>query len=934
MSTFKFLDNNFTAGKISKLLSRRSDFAKFKNGLSVLTNFFSMIQGGITSRTGSVFVAGTKTGSSKVRLRPFKYNTDQAYTLEFGNEYIRFYKDSGLILNAAQSITAISKANPAVVTYSGADNFTAGDHVYITGVVGMTEINDDKLFYTVGTVDTATNTFTIKDRDGVNVNSSSFTTYTSGGSIYKVYEISSPYQEADLRYLDYSQSGDQLFITHKSYDPKTLSRINDLSWTLANTSVLGVDFTNDTHDFFLEVTRSDGVANILYLSGYYKDYTLGTGGYYKDAGLFLSSDVGQEVTVKYSTAALQFTFGTETVTLANPGVFTKTAHGLVTGDEVFVNAVEGSSPIQLHRIEGRPYTVVKLGANTFSLKLDGVDVDTSAYTAFTANRFYIWKKSALSTITGTVSTVYTAAESGYRDAQITLTLGAVTPAQRIGTTIFTTPNYAPGYLFPDKNTFFQQRWIFTRGEKIYGSEVDNYNNFAAGTNDADPLQYTIATGEVNNIKWISGASKQLRIGTENGILTLAGGGSNNALTPTAAIANTENNIRCKELKPIDLGNTNIAVQRSGKTIREVYYDFNSDTVIAPDLSVLSEDILGDKGDRYDEGVIELAYQQEPYPILYALKADGTIAACVYDKEQNVVAWSDLEFGSGVVESICVVPTEGQDRVWLAIKRTIDGTVYRYIEKLDLQFRNRAINTAIFSDCHSQYEGDKPQFTLTPDATEGNDITFTASGAAFTSNDVGRYIESNGSVAIITAYTDSSHVVADIITEFSGAVIATDDWNLSINSIDGLDYLEGETVVILGNGGVVGYKSVTNGAITLDGEYNYVGIGLAFNRIMQTVDIDIGSVLGTAYGSRCKIDTSFLEFYETVGGSTGFSESTLSPIIFRDGNDIIGAGLEPQTVTKEDKPRGGWQDVVRTRYENYEPLPVTILSATIKGMIHE
>lgn len=75
-----------------------------------------------------------------------------------------------------QPITDITAANPAVVTYSGADSYANGDRVYIAAVVGMTEING--LYGTVASVNTGANTFQLSD-----INSSAFTAYVSGGTI-------------------------------------------------------------------------------------------------------------------------------------------------------------------------------------------------------------------------------------------------------------------------------------------------------------------------------------------------------------------------------------------------------------------------------------------------------------------------------------------------------------------------------------------------------------------------------------------------------------------------------------------------------------------------------------------------------------------------------------------------------------------------------
>lgn len=73
--------------------------------------------------------------------------------------------------NKSRSITAITKAASAVVTV-GSHTFLVGESVYFSGVVGMTEINGLR-----GAV-TAISGTTIT----VGINSTSFSTYTSGGT--------------------------------------------------------------------------------------------------------------------------------------------------------------------------------------------------------------------------------------------------------------------------------------------------------------------------------------------------------------------------------------------------------------------------------------------------------------------------------------------------------------------------------------------------------------------------------------------------------------------------------------------------------------------------------------------------------------------------------------------------------------------------------
>ena len=98
-----------------------------------MENFLVNPQGASTRRVGSQYIAEIKTSSLKTRLIPFEFSTTQTYMLEFGNQYIRFFKDKGQITESNKTITAITAANPAVVT-SNSHGYSNGDFVIISGV--------------------------------------------------------------------------------------------------------------------------------------------------------------------------------------------------------------------------------------------------------------------------------------------------------------------------------------------------------------------------------------------------------------------------------------------------------------------------------------------------------------------------------------------------------------------------------------------------------------------------------------------------------------------------------------------------------------------------------------------------------------------------------------------------------------------------------
>ena len=220
---------NFTAGELSPRLDGRNDLSKYSSGCTKLENFIIYPHGAAARRSGTSFAAEVANSANKTRLMPFEFSTTQTYMLEFSNLKIRVFKDSSTVFEANKTITAITKANPAVVT-SNAHGYSNGDEIKITSVVGMTEVNEKRFLVANKT----TNTFELTDKDGTNINSTNFTTYTSGGVANKVFEITTPYTTAQLFDIKFVQSADVMYLCHPSHAPATLSRTGDISWTLAD----------------------------------------------------------------------------------------------------------------------------------------------------------------------------------------------------------------------------------------------------------------------------------------------------------------------------------------------------------------------------------------------------------------------------------------------------------------------------------------------------------------------------------------------------------------------------------------------------------------------------------------------------------------------------------------------------------------------------
>ena len=212
----------FNGGELSPFMDGRTDHKKYFTGCKVLENFIPHVQGAAERRPGTRFVAPVKDSAKATRIVRFEFSVTQAYVIEFGDLYCRFYREHGAILEAGKAMTGATQANPVVVT-AAAHGFANGDEIYISGAVGMTQLNGQRFIV----ANQATNTFELAGIDGTG-----FSAYVSGGAAARVYTVTTPYAEADLFELKFSQSADILYITHPSYAPRKLSRTGHTAWTL------------------------------------------------------------------------------------------------------------------------------------------------------------------------------------------------------------------------------------------------------------------------------------------------------------------------------------------------------------------------------------------------------------------------------------------------------------------------------------------------------------------------------------------------------------------------------------------------------------------------------------------------------------------------------------------------------------------------------
>ena len=90
----------FNAGEWHATLDGRVDVDRYPSACRILRNFTPLVEGPAQKRSGTRHVALTKypnDADRPVRLLRFEFSTEDAYILEFGDFYLRVYRDSGQV---------------------------------------------------------------------------------------------------------------------------------------------------------------------------------------------------------------------------------------------------------------------------------------------------------------------------------------------------------------------------------------------------------------------------------------------------------------------------------------------------------------------------------------------------------------------------------------------------------------------------------------------------------------------------------------------------------------------------------------------------------------------------------------------------------------------------------------------------------------------
>ena len=699
---------SFNRGRISRLAMARTDIKRSALAASVMTNWMPRTLGSMMLRPGLQYI-DTLTGNPSTNipaLIPFVFSATETALVVVNYLSVSFVVDDVMVTRP--TVTA-AITNPTFTSdlsgwtvagtavWSGGDASLTGDGTNIASILQAVTINENNTEHALhivvisGTVvlrvgSTSNGTEYIDDYTLGPGNHSIAFTVTSGSFYVKLYnqtefaavvskvDIESGgdlalantfqpllYPTTDPSGVRFDQSGDILFITSAWSLPHKIIRHDSDSRSWSFETYIPID-----GPFLLENTGTTTITPSA-LDG---DVTLtsstvsstGIFSIYNWHSLYSVTSVGQTVIDSF-TSENDFTGHIRVTGIGDTRTFAITVDGTFTANVTLQRSIdEGASWVDV-----ATYTTITATSLT-----DGLDdqivwyrigVKTGGYTFGTASCALVYDAGS---ITG-VARVTGFTSSSVVTAQVLVPFGGTTASSAWAEGSWSFRRGGPTAVgFHDGRLFWAGR------DRFWGSVTDQYYTFDANfEGDAGPIARSIGYGTVDNVHWLLSLDR-LIAGTDSSIVTCRSSSSNEPLTPTNFTPKRSVNIGSANIQAVQVDGGAYFVGADGGTLWELKYNDASLDYVPEDLTAIVPEIGA-------AGFTRLAVQRRPDTRIHCVRADGTVALLLFDRQENVICWCDIET-DGVVIDVCVLPGTTEDSVYYIVYRTVNGSSSYYLEK--------------------------------------------------------------------------------------------------------------------------------------------------------------------------------------------------------------------------------------------------------------
>lgn len=874
------IKESWAGGEVSPELYSRVSLAKWGSWLKTAKNVFVQSSGAISNDPGTHYMATAKFDGKKIRMRKFVFSTLQAYELELGEYYIRFFTVG---TNAGQ----IQK----YTTWAANTSYVTTDFILHSGTYYRCKTANSDATFTVAKWDSTSwvsaGPYVVGDYvtySGVMYYCSTANTdatWTVGHwTAQTILEIPTPYAEADLKWLKFTQSADVMFIASPDYAPRELSRLSNTIWTLSL-----YDFTGGP--FQLQNTDSSILMNISAVTGLAKTLTASakawvTATVYQVGDYTTESATVYQCPVKHTSDTFATDLSAGKWVAATLTVFHSTHVGALfqirhyvggtssTGSQI---ACGGTWRVISHgtwtatwNIEkstdlGVTWTVIR----TFSGAAD-FNVDTYGTEDMSNNADpFLVRVNVTSGSTNVELTCDAFYQEGIAKVTAYTSATAVTAdvVRNFGSTgavaDWSEGSWSDYRGWPSVVEFQPQdrlMWAnnYNEPQTFWATKTGEYYNFSRSNPlvDNDGITVNLPSREVNGINNLVALTSLLALTSAS---EWSIGDPGTVLTPTTTDQRINGYEGANYTDAVVVGNRAIFATSMGSTVRDLGYELSSYSFTGADLSVLAYHLF------YGYTLLELDYQKFPYRLVYAVRSDGKLLTMTYMREQEILAWTwhDTNDGDDSYESVSCVPADGYDEVWFSVKR---GTK-RYIER-----QHNRLASNVLADQFFVHSG------ITYDSTPATVIT-------------------------------------------------------------GLDHLAGKTVAILADGIEVAQQTVEHSGsdyqITLATAASKVHIGLPYTSDIETLDVELNTQRGTSQGRKIAQSQFVLRLINSKGGYIGHDSSEM--YLLRD-NFVTDYDTNSTLYTGDikDTVAGGYSDGGSILIRQTSPLPLTVAALILKTTI--
>ena len=693
--------NSFVRGQWAPDWWYDVDIEGHDHACRLMKNCFPLLSGASQTRGGTEFIGCTKYAAKDSSILKFVFNNSQAYWIEAGDYYFRFYQKVNGVVGQVQ--------------ISGQEEYDNGKD-YLAG-------------YFCSYATTGKNYIALQDTTG-NLPTDTDYWYELTGTIL---EVPTPYPAEDVAKLNFTGMKDFVWFVHPSHPVYSLNRMED-----SDSGAVG--FVMTTVAFGTEVEPPTGVS-------------ITNGSSVEAPVCSVVSNFGSgglmAFAVSVVTADGESPLSNHVSVQRNGSVITWTDVTGALGYYVYRYGRPGpSQPIQWCRADSayvtKPYTTYYVEASYGSpVAEDGLGFCLSAFNydgveSLPSN--IVYGSQIVSSVGQTLSwteptdtneidyyniyckyngiwgfvatadkgqTSYTFPSGDYTDDL------AISPDTSKGIIKTQTP-FSDEDNYPSVVAFMLGRLTYadtnTNPLQFWGSRAGDFNNFnkSSTTVADDALNYEITSQECSPIRWILPQNIGALLGTDNGVFSLNGLVGDNAFsaTTTPEIRPQDVLYGCADMQPLMVGDNAIYADYSKRRFRDISYSIYKYGYAGSDITLRSTDLFE------NNTAVAWDYQTYPYYTAWIIRDDGKLIGCSYKRETQSVqllAWH-LHETEGNFESVsCIPSSDGQTDTLLQVQRTLNGTSCHCIEYLRQPVGydddgNKNLSYSWMLDCAVRYEG--------------------------------------------------------------------------------------------------------------------------------------------------------------------------------------------------------------------------------------